>query len=210
MANVDPLSEVIASLTSVQLIPDVVPTPTYFTPTTLFSVIFPTGKEVLLGNELTKEDAADEPEVVITPMGPTPDARLVSHGEGETTYTLVMCDPDAPSRKEPKYKEFRHWVITGLKAPAGTAVETNNLTALKTKPSTTPYRPPGPPPGSGLHRYIFLLYEEPAGQPLTIPQGAPEYGALLEERRSWTAVKFGETYGLKLVGANYFVVRSVE
>lgn len=45
--------------------------------------------------------------------------------------------------------------ITGLKSPATTdgPIGTANLTALKTQASTTPYRPPGPPPGSGLHRY---------------------------------------------------------
>jgi len=33
--------------------------------------------------------------------------------------------------------------ITGLKAPAETSESATNLTAIKTKPSTTPYRGPG-------------------------------------------------------------------
>ncbi|KAG9223558.1 hypothetical protein PLEOSDRAFT_1100961 [Pleurotus ostreatus PC15] len=207
MSNVDPLAEVTASLASVQLIPDVIPPSASFSPSVLFSVVWPTGKEALLGNELTRDETLDEPDIVFTPMG-TPNS---GEGGSETSYTLVMCDPDAPSRADPKYKEFRHWVITGLKSPAITSDKTNNLNALKTKASTTPYRPPGPPPGSGLHRYVFLLFEEPssAGE-FTIPAGSPEYGAALEERRSWGAIKFGETYGLKLVGATYFLVRSVE
>ncbi len=58
---------------------------------------------------------------------------------------------------------------------------------------------------------MFLLFEEPAGATeFIIPEGAPEYGAALEERRSWGAVRFGERYGLKLVGATYFLVRSVD
>ena len=43
-----------------------------------------------------------------------------------------------------------------------------------------------------------------------MPQGEPEHGAVLEERRSWDPVKFAEKYGLKLVGANYFLVTSAQ
>ena len=57
----------------------------------------------------------------------------------------------------------------------------------------------------------FLLFQEPTGaEPFTIPQGAPEYGAALEERRSWDPIAFAEKYNLKLVGANFFLVRSAE
>lgn len=107
MSSVDPLAEVTASLASVQLIPDVVPSSASFTPSVLFSVVWPNGKAALLGNELTRDETLDEPDIVFTPMW-TPES-----GEGsiEPSYTLVMCDPDAPSRAEPKYKEFRHWVV---------------------------------------------------------------------------------------------------
>ena len=57
----------------------------------------------------------------------------------------------------------------------------------------------------------FLLFQEPTGaEPFTIPQGAPEYGAALEERRSWNPISFAEKHGPKLVGANYFLVTSPE
>ncbi|KAF4562457.1 hypothetical protein EYR40_004731 [Pleurotus pulmonarius] len=205
-ATVDALAEIPAALAAAQLIPDVLPPSPSFTPSVLFSVVWPSGKQAHLGNELTRDDTLDEPDIVFAGVG-------VGEGgsDDERRYTLVMCDPDAPSRAEPKYKEFRHWVITGLKYPAGTSDQTSTLSAVKTKPSTTPYRPPGPPPGSGVHRYVFLLFEEPAGAAeFSIPEGAPEYGAALEERRSWGAVGFGEAYGLKLVGATYFLVRSVD
>lgn len=41
-----------------------------------------------------------------------------------------------------------------------------------------------------------------------IPQGAKEYGATLEERRSWDPLEFAAKYGLKLVGANFLLVTS--
>lgn len=43
---------------------------------------------------------------------------------------------------------------------------------------------------------------------MTIPEGAVEHGAELEQRRKWDAVEFGKKYGLTLVGANYFLVKS--
>ncbi|ETO33247.1 hypothetical protein RFI_03860 [Reticulomyxa filosa] len=29
-------------------------------------------------------------------------------------YTLILTDPDAPSRKEPKYREWLHWIVTNI------------------------------------------------------------------------------------------------
>jgi len=56
---------------------------------------------------------------------------------------------------------------------------------------------------------VFLLFEEPTGG-YEIPTDAPEYGAELEQRRSWDAVAFGERYGLKLVGADFFLLRAID
>ncbi|KAI0367325.1 PEBP-like protein [Pilatotrama ljubarskyi] len=201
----DPLSSIISALKREQIIPDVLPETISFTPSVLFSVVYPNGSEVNLGNHMTVEETQDEPEIRFAALnGQWDDA-------SEASYTLAMLDPDAPSRAEPIYRTFRHWVITGLKSPALTANSADALNALKTHPSTTPYRPPGPRPNSGLHRYVFLLYQEPASKdPFVIPQGAPEYGAALEERRSWNPVAFADQHGLKLVGANYFLVRAPE
>ena len=56
---------------------------------------------------------------------------------------------------------------------------------------------------------VFLLFEEPTGG-YEIPTGAPEYGAELEQRRGWNAVAFGEKYGLKLVGADFFLLTAAD
>ncbi|KAL1746006.1 phosphatidylethanolamine-binding protein [Schizophyllum fasciatum] len=207
--SLDPLSVVVTALKREQLIPDVLSESFY--PSGVFSIVFPSGKQVTIGEEIPLEDTVDEPGIIFSPMSvaePGTGEALAGAAAQEATYTLAMLDPDAPSRAEPKYKSFRHWVITGLKAPAITSTTTKNLAALKMKAATTPYRPPGPRPDSGLHRYTFLLFQEPAADAFAIPEGAPEYGAALEERRSWNAIEFGEKYGLKLVAANFFLVRS--
>lgn len=53
---------------------------------------------------------------------------------------------------------------------------------------------------------VFLLFEEPAS--FSIPKGAIEHVATSKDRRSWNAWAFAEKYGLKLVGANFFVTQS--
>ncbi|QRW05875.1 phosphatidylethanolamine-binding protein (PEBP) family [Ceratobasidium sp. AG-Ba] len=176
-------------------------------PSTLLSISWG-NKEAQLGNELTKSDTANEPTINFAPA---------AEDDPASTYTLAFLDPDAPSRADPKFGPFRHWLITGLKAPG---VETLVALAKESDPSpplgaksfkaaTTPYRPPGPGPGTGVHRYVFLLFREPSVG-FEVPEGAPEYGAELEQRRKWSGVEFGERYGLKLVAANFFTLKSAD
>ncbi|KAJ3573246.1 hypothetical protein NP233_g2548 [Leucocoprinus birnbaumii] len=198
-------TDLVTTLSKNEIIPDVLPQSLSetFTPTTIFTVVYPSNVETDLGNTVVRSNVLEEPEVRITPLNAIPG--IEGGREKEVRYTLVMTDPDAPSRVEPKYRQWRHWVITGLQIPN---VQPQNATevvyAVKTKAATTPYWPPGPPPGTGLHRYTFLLFEEPEGG-VSVPHGAVEYGAKLEERRSWNAMKFADEYGLKLVGANFFL-----
>ena len=104
----DPLSAIISALQKEQIIPDVVPAATSFTPTVLFSVVYPNGAEVNLGNELTVEETQDEPDIRLAALnGPWDDAP-------EASYTLVMLDPDAPYRADAVYRSFRHWVVSAL------------------------------------------------------------------------------------------------
>ncbi|KAG6865215.1 hypothetical protein C0991_004416 [Blastosporella zonata] len=136
MSDFSPLLSV---LQREDVIPEVVPP--NFTPSIFFSIVWPNEKEANSGNFLTREDTLEEPAIHITSA--SPEASTAS-------YTLVMTDPDAPSRADPKYRQFRHWVITGLRIPPPVG---KLSVAVKSQPSTTPYRPPGPPPGSAVHRY---------------------------------------------------------
>ena len=56
---------------------------------------------------------------------------------------------------------------------------------------------------------MFLLFEEPIGG-YEIPADAPERSAELDQRRGWGAVAFGEKYGLKLVGADFFLLKAAD
>ncbi|KAG0696767.1 phosphatidylethanolamine-binding protein [Suillus ampliporus] len=195
----DPLNAVREDLEDNDIIPDVIPADPPFHPKTLLVVTFPTGQEALLGNTLTKMDTADEPTIAFTPMQ-VPDVT------DEPTFTLVMTDPDAPSRENPKFSQWRHWVVTGVKPPpASEAVETGNFVAHLTKPVVTPYCPPSPPAGSGKHRYVLLLFQEPNAD-FSVPANAPERDNKFVNRRNWDVARFAKKYGLKPVGVNYFYV----
>jgi phosphatidylethanolamine-binding protein (PEBP) family uncharacterized protein len=64
-------------------------------------------------------------------------------------YTLIMTDPDAPSRDNPKHKEFVHWIVGNI---PGHDIEKGE--------TIVEYVGSGPPKGTGLHRYVFLIFEQ--------------------------------------------------
>ncbi|EPQ12024.1 Phosphatidylethanolamine-binding protein 1 [Myotis brandtii] len=51
-------------------------------------------------------------------------------------YTLVLTDPDAPSTKDPKFREWHHFLVVNMKG--------NDISSGT---------------GTGLHCYVWLVYE---------------------------------------------------
>lgn len=117
-----------------QIVPDVVET---FSPTFDLRIFYDEG-EVLPGNEVSPEEASNEPIVEF-------------NGDPSIMYTLVMVDPDAPSSINPFNRYVRHWLVSNIV----------NLDVMQGDVFTS-YHGPTPPPGSGYHRYVFLLYEQSA------------------------------------------------
>lgn len=64
-----------------------------------------------------------------------------------------FADPDAPNRQEPKFGEVRHWLVVNIPG--------NDLGSGEAK---FQYIGSGPPKGSGLHRYVFLLFKQANGK----------------------------------------------
>ncbi|XP_068937588.1 phosphatidylethanolamine-binding protein 1 [Petaurus breviceps papuanus] len=64
-------------------------------------------------------------------------------------YTLVLTDPDAPSRKDPKFREWHHFLVVNMK---GNDISSGSV--------LSDYVGSGPPKGTGLHRYVWLVYEQ--------------------------------------------------
>ena len=114
MAHLDPLGALTGDLTRAALIPDVLPPS--FQPSVLLTITYPNGLEVLLGNTLTVDEAAEEPVVVYMPLSLAPELADAADAQGdeggsEVSYTLAMVDPDAPARADPRFRCFRHWLV---------------------------------------------------------------------------------------------------
>lgn len=59
--------------------------------------------------------------------------------------SFFTVDPDAPSRADPKWGEWRHWLVVNI---PGCEVSKGEVLSV--------YIGSGPPQGTGLHRYVFL------------------------------------------------------
>jgi hypothetical protein len=88
------------------------------------------------GTELTPAQAHEQPKISWS-------------NDANKFYTLFMTDPDAPSREEPSYREFIHWVVTDIPGDD-----------IKSGVVLLEYVGPAPPHASGLHRYCFFAYEQ--------------------------------------------------
>lgn len=62
-------------------------------------------------------------------------------------------DPDAPSRKNPDFREIRHWLVMNI--PESDVAKGDEVIE---------YIGSGAPKGTGLHRYIFLIFKQPNGK----------------------------------------------
>ncbi|KAF9115724.1 hypothetical protein BGX27_006671 [Mortierella sp. AM989] len=169
-----------AALRKDGIIPDVLDS---FKSKTLLAINYGSDdKEVALGNKLSVQETQHTPQVSFQAESPN------------DKYTLIMTDPDAPSRSNPKMREYRHWVLSNLSGssdfqPANVSQGT----------VVTPYMGPAPPSGSGPHRYIFLLYKQTPSTDISALSSS-----LNSDRAGFKAKQFTSQAGLELVGANYF------
>uniref|UniRef100_A0A1B0AEP2 Phosphatidylethanolamine-binding protein n=1 Tax=Glossina pallidipes TaxID=7398 RepID=A0A1B0AEP2_GLOPL len=88
------------------------------------------------GNVLTPTQVKDQPE-------------LSWNAEDGSFYTICMTDPDAPSREDPKFREWHHWLVVNV---PGCKLQNGDVLSA--------YIGSGPPKDTGLHRYVFLVYRQ--------------------------------------------------
>lgn len=102
--------------------------------------------------------------------------------DADTFYLLCMVDPDAPSRADPKFREVLHWLVGNI--PGDNVTAGDILTA---------YVGSGAPQGTGLHRYIFLLFKQPGKLQFDEPK-VPNTSR--ENRPNFSIRKFAQKYKL--------------
>ncbi len=159
--------------------------------------------EVALGNTLPVAKTQEVPEIHFVTTNPSPPS---------TKYTLILTDPDAPSRTEKKWSEYAHYVISDLSIKStdiktASNVQDTRINVENDGDTLLPYMGPGPPPKTGKHRYVFLLYEQPDGVKVKAPKDRPNWGTGIPASgaRDWA-----KGYGLKLLAINFFFAQNVE
>ncbi|KAH4922036.1 hypothetical protein HBI79_182870 [Parastagonospora nodorum] len=169
------------SLTSASLLPSPI-IPTSFTPTVNLSISYPSISPSN-GSFVRVSQVAHTPKISISPSSPS----------DSESYTLMLIDPDAPTPADPKFAYWRHWVVCHIPSTSSTNISESGVTLTK-------YLPPGPKDESGPHRYLFLLFREPAG----VEVGKEDVGGEeFVERRSFGAAEWVERHGLELVGVQW-------
>lgn len=85
------------------------------------------------------------------------------------------------------FREINHWLVINIKG--------NDISTGET---ITSYRGSGPPKGSGLHRYIFIVFEQ--SDKISVSEENLE-----SERRNFSIRRFAEKYGLgKAYAGNFY------
>jgi phosphatidylethanolamine-binding protein (PEBP) family uncharacterized protein len=114
-----------------------------------------------------------------------------SSATSDVSYVVTLTDPDAPSRDNPKWSEMCHWIAANLTLSSSTfSILPLPGFSLGSKVGRTsgsdnvmPYKAPGPPPKTGKHRYVFLVFAPKNGTSETLYLSKPK------ERQHWG---FGE------------------
>ncbi|CAJ2502357.1 Uu.00g097510.m01.CDS01 [Anthostomella pinea] len=101
------------------------------------------GKNIEPGQYIPKAEAQTAPEISLPNAG------------GE--YIVVSLDMDAPFPSFNLLGPIHHWTQPGFTptTPGEAALSSGNT------PFIANYIGPAPPPGSGPHRYVFFLYQQP-------------------------------------------------
>ncbi|KAI8975943.1 phosphatidylethanolamine-binding protein [Pilobolus umbonatus] len=169
------------SLKKAGIIPDIVPE--NFVSSAMINVTYPDGKDVSLGNLLSTAETAKAPKVEFFV---SEESRIIIYA----FFIIYQVDPDAPTRENPTYSPYRHWVM----------VNTPSSSDFTKACELSSYIGPAPPPGTGLHRYIFLLYRQ--------PKTNTAFDALSSNPPKWDFKSFAAEYNLELIGVNFFVSKN--
>jgi len=117
-----------------------------FNPTALLSINYAGIGDISPGQSLTKEQVASAPTITVTPANSSINLNGV--------YTLALVDADVVGG-DISGGVTRHWLDNGVKVD-GSTISNTSATAI------TSYAGPFPAPGSGAHRYVLILYEQPS------------------------------------------------
>jgi len=160
------------------VVPDVVDV----APKDVVRVSYDGGQSAANGNELTPTQVRNHPVDISWPV------------EEDVLYTLCLTDPDAPSREDFSWREFQHYLVVNI---PGTDVSKGQV--------LHEYVGSGPPKGSGIHRYVWLVYKQPAELKCDEPRLSSRSA---EGRPMFSTRNFAAKYRLgQPVAANFYLAQ---
>lgn len=164
-----------------------------------------------MGNTLKVADTQKIPEFHITfnSEGLSEPTIFSSSEASSETFTLVMTDPDAPSRTDKSFSEYLHYLATGVKVNAPSKDDpTGGIAArlnVEDAHELVSYMGPGPPERTGKHRYIFVLLRETKGTPTKFDGDRPRWG---NAEPSQALKEYSKKHGLVPVAINFFFAQN--
>ncbi|RGP61086.1 hypothetical protein FLONG3_10641 [Fusarium longipes] len=154
-----------------------------------------------LGNTLKPGHLKKSPSIHLDKV--ESDSSLETLLKKHATFVLVLTDPDAPSRDDPKWSEFCHWIAT-------TSISHSKKSKHHLK-SLVKYKAPAPPPKTGKHRYVFFAFVAANGTTeklhLTKPKARKHWGS---EDSGHGVREWAHQNGLAPVAANFIYAENEE
>ncbi|WVQ81025.1 hypothetical protein IAT38_003132 [Cryptococcus sp. DSM 104549] len=181
----------VANFQQAELTPQLLET---FSPEALLSVAF-SDEEITPGANLTQDSVGSSPTLSVSPSS------NATFEEG-TLYTIIMVDADVVGTDESTTQQTRHWLVNSASLATGSdapyAVNWTGSTSI------TDYAGPGPDAGSGSHRYVIAVYEQPSD--FAAPSDLSAAGTALG-KMSLSSYVTDSKLG-NLITANYFQVEN--
>lgn len=186
-----------------------------FTPLGLLTISYGNNIDVVLGNELKVKDTQKIPTVQFT-LNEDNDSKpaVASSFSSSDYYTLVVTDPDAPSKTDKKWSEYCHYIKTNILLVDSEGAKNNApflSSVLDLSPSSSDYMPyvgPAPPEKTGKHRYVVVLLKQKNGE---FSENVPK----LSNRANWGygkpsygLKKWASQYNMEPVAANFFYAKN--
>ncbi|CUM66303.1 uncharacterized protein PRCAT00003965001 [Priceomyces carsonii] len=192
------------SYTKHKIVPDVVDK---FDTQGLLTIVYNDKNQVSLGNTLKVAGTQERPKIQFTVNSPNQEAELeVSEKD---RFSLILTDPDAPSHSDHKWSEYAHWFVTDLPLKQSTSDAESLSTILDYSKGREilPYQGPAPPPKTGKHRYVFLLYKQDPSVKFEAPPDRPNWGTGVPSSGARDYIK-AHGGALKLLSANFFYAQN--
>ncbi|KAK4215055.1 phosphatidylethanolamine-binding protein, partial [Rhypophila decipiens] len=123
-------------------------------------------------------------------------------------FLIYLLDADAPARGNPTARNLRHFLAGNYTVTPG---QNSTLlpTAQKLTALTTQFQPftrfvePDPQPNTGVHRFIYALYTQPA----TFNNAGFESVGMEAETANWNLSRWRTQLGLgPAIGATFFTI----